>query len=93
MGSPGENWKFIPSLSKLAPVTLHTNETATLNIEMDEKYKKSIRDPDTIVRIEYSIHPDIAKRFGLWEGTVILKETAGKLLQLDIKKANKKSDN
>ena len=75
-GSKTNLWNPVPSLPKLAPVTLFKDETATLVKKLDARFMDAIRNPDTMVRLRYSIRPSIAKRFGLWEGTIEAKETA-----------------
>ena len=71
----GEKWSFVPSLSKLAPVTLRKDETASLSIELDQELVEVLCNPETEVTVEYSIGKDIADRFGLWHGKLELQET------------------
>ncbi len=69
-----DRWVFMPSLPKLAPVTLHKNETAQIVVPIDEVQFNAIR-TNNIVSLRYIIGKRIAERFGLWHGTLELKES------------------
>jgi hypothetical protein len=75
-------WIFVSSLPKLAPVTLHKGETATLSgIALEKKLVAAMREtPDVVIPIGYTITEKIARRYGLWHGTLEVKETARSLL-------------
>lgn len=77
-----EEWKFIPSLPKLGPVTLRKGESATVKgVKLDFEFMEVIRnDPERIIPIQYIIKNDVAERFGLWHGTLEIKESAKSLL-------------
>lgn len=77
-----EEWKFIPSLPKLGPVTLRNGESAEIkSLELDPDFMEVIRnDPERLIPISYTIEDDIAERFGLWHGTLVIKESAKSLL-------------
>ena len=76
----------IPSLSDIGPVTLRQGETAQMTLNLDEDHQKYLADIDANVHLTYEIRERIAKRFGLWEGTIKLKTTVAELRQ---KTANK----
>jgi hypothetical protein len=76
-----EQWKFVPSLPKLGPVTLRKGETAESRIRLDSDFVVAIqKTPDGVVSIRYTIGERIAKRYALWHGTIEVKETGRSLL-------------
>jgi hypothetical protein len=72
---PPEQWIFIPSLPKLAPVTLRKGETAKVNVPLDNKTISEMKEVEGPVTIQYSIGKKIAERFGLWQGTLEIRES------------------
>lgn len=77
-----EEWKFIPSLPKLGPVTLRKGESATIkSVELDSEFLEVIRhNPDVVIPIRYEIGEDIAERYGLWHGILEINESVKSLL-------------
>jgi hypothetical protein len=67
---------LIPSLSKLAPVTLRKGETAQISMPLDgatvQELKKEDEQP---ISIQYRIGKKISERFGLWQGTLEIKKS------------------
>jgi hypothetical protein len=66
---------YVPSLYKLAPVTLRKGETARAAVQLDKEFIAALKEnPDKKITIRYRIDDAIAQRFSLWHGT--LEETA-----------------
>lgn len=73
--------KYIPSLPKLGPVTLRKGETATTGLKLNAELMEVMNGPDRVIPIRYSIGEELAKRFGLWHGTLELEATVDSLMQ------------
>jgi len=78
--SPGEKWRFIPSVTDLAPVTLQKDETATMSIALNGKEWIAARETGKqTITLTYIVGAEIAKRFGLWEGSLELRDSLDSL--------------
>jgi hypothetical protein len=78
MGPAGEpeKWKVIPSLTDLAPVTIHKGETAVITHKlMGEAWSDSSALAKHTVNIEYMVSKEIAKRFSFWQGSLKMKDS------------------
>jgi hypothetical protein len=66
----------IPSLSKLAPVTLRKGETAQISKSLDHETVQELKKNDEYpVLIRYSVGKKIAERFGFWQGTLKINKS------------------
>jgi len=70
-----EQWIFIPSLPKLAPVTLRKGESAQVIVPLDDTTVKAMKEAEGPATIRYSIGKRISERFGLWQGTLEIRES------------------
>ena len=69
-------WKFVPSITDLRPVTLKTDETATMSVKLNGKmWAAKGEQGKQEVTISYVVDKDMAERFGLWEGSLDVQET------------------
>jgi len=71
-----EKWKFVPSITGVRPVTLKTDETATMSVKLNGKmWVAKGEEGKQKVTITYVVEKEIAERFGLWEGSLDVQET------------------
>jgi len=71
-----EKEKIIPSITDVRPVTLKTDETATMSVKLNGKmWVAKGEEGKQEVTIHYVVQKEMAERFGLWEGSLNVQET------------------
>jgi len=78
--SPGEAWRFIPSVTDVSPVLLRTGDTATMSVKLTgKKWLPTGGSGEGLVTVQYAVGKELADRFGLWTGTIVIRKSLDSL--------------